>query len=137
MVVSRQPLIDSRLSTVICAPVYSSCHGLVTQVRLSYADGVKKDCCIHCDELVSLQKEMLTDFVTGLREARLEQLARVLCIAFDIADPVAPHEGGSEDAKRLSEGEGFPPPNFSTSGRTGPFSGYAATRATQVAAPCL
>lgn len=86
VVVSRQPLLDSKLSTVICAPVYSSCHGLATQVRLSHADGVKKDCCIHCDELVSIQKDMLTDYVTGLREARLEELARALRIALDIEE---------------------------------------------------
>jgi mRNA interferase MazF len=32
VVVGRQVLLDSRFSTVICAPVYSSHHGLSTQV---------------------------------------------------------------------------------------------------------
>ncbi len=86
VVVSRQPLVDSRLSTVICAPVYSSFHGLATQVRLSAADGVKQECCIHCDELVSLQKDLLTDYVTSLRTNRFAELARALRIALDIDD---------------------------------------------------
>ena len=32
VVVSRQVLIDSKFSTVICAPIYSAYHGLSTQV---------------------------------------------------------------------------------------------------------
>jgi mRNA interferase MazF len=39
VVVSRQVLIESRFSTVICAPVYSAHHGLSTQVRSAQATG--------------------------------------------------------------------------------------------------
>jgi mRNA interferase MazF len=68
VVVSRQVLIDSRFSTVICAPIYSSFAGLSTQVRIGADHGLKHDSGIHCDELVSLPKSMLTDFVGSLSE---------------------------------------------------------------------
>src|SRR2546421_9517658 len=42
VVVSRPVLIDSRFSTVICAPVYSSQHGLSTQVLIGVEEGDRK-----------------------------------------------------------------------------------------------
>ncbi len=56
--VSRQVLIDSNFSTVICAPVYSAFHGLASQVPVGVAEGLKHDSSIHCDELVSLPKAL-------------------------------------------------------------------------------
>lgn len=84
VIVSRQPLIDSKLSTVICAPIYSTYHGLSTQVHLTPADGVKQDCCIHCDELISLQKILLNDYIIALGSEKLTQLQSALRIALDI-----------------------------------------------------
>ena len=61
VVVSRQVLIDSRFSTVICAPIYSTHGGLSTQVLVGVDEGLKHDSSIHCDELVSLPKSLLND----------------------------------------------------------------------------
>ena len=52
VVVSRPLAIESRFSTVICAPVYSAHHGLSTQVPVGVTEGLKHDSSIHCDELV-------------------------------------------------------------------------------------
>ena len=41
VVVSRQALIDSRFSTIICAPVYSTRHGLATQVDVGLNEGLR------------------------------------------------------------------------------------------------
>jgi mRNA interferase MazF len=59
VVVSRQVLIDSKFSTVVCAPVYSAYHGLSTQVLVGIEQGLKHDSSIHCDDLVSLPKSVL------------------------------------------------------------------------------
>jgi mRNA interferase MazF len=66
VVVSRQVLIDSPFSTVICAPVYSAHHGLSTQVAVGVDEGLKHDSSIHCDELVSLPKSALTHYIGRL-----------------------------------------------------------------------
>src|SRR4029077_5377977 len=71
VVVSRQVLIDSRFSTVICAPVYSSHHGLSTQVPVGAEQGLRHDSSIHCDELVSLPKSALTNFIGRLPRGML------------------------------------------------------------------
>ena len=81
VVVSRQAVIDSRFSSVICAPVYSALHGLSSQVPLGIDDGLKHDSAIHCDELVSLAKTALTDYVGTLSATKLAQLNRALSVA--------------------------------------------------------
>jgi mRNA interferase MazF len=84
VIVSRQILIDSRFSTVICAPIYSTHDGLSTQVLVGVDEGLKHDSSIHCDELVSLAKPLLTNFVGSLSPQRIEELNKALSIALDI-----------------------------------------------------
>ncbi|MGA9349535.1 MAG: type II toxin-antitoxin system PemK/MazF family toxin [Anaerolineae bacterium] len=86
VVVSRQVLIDSHFSTVICAPVYSVHDGLSTQVLVGIDEGLKHDSSIHCDELVSIPKSALTNFVGKLSPQKIEALNRALRIALDISD---------------------------------------------------
>jgi mRNA interferase MazF len=81
VVVSRQLLVDSRFSTVTCAPVYTTYDGLSTQVEVGVEEGLKHDSSIHCDELVSLPKSMLADYVGMLGEKGIEELGTALLIA--------------------------------------------------------
>ena len=84
VVVSRQTLIDSRFSTVVCAPVYSRRDGLATQVDVGPSEGLKHDSSIHCDALVSLPKSNLTDFVGTLPPQRLQALRLALRVALAV-----------------------------------------------------
>jgi mRNA interferase MazF len=83
VVVSRQVLIDSRFSTVVCAPIYSTHDGLSTQVPVGIEEGLKHDSSIHCDELVSLPKAVLTNYVGSLSREKVETLNQSLRIALD------------------------------------------------------
>ncbi|MEO8349499.1 MAG: type II toxin-antitoxin system PemK/MazF family toxin [Acidobacteriota bacterium] len=85
LVVSRQSLIDSAFSTVTCAPVYSVRHGLSTQLPVGTGEGLKHDSAIHCDELVSLRKSLLTDYVGRLSESRVRELNRALAVALELS----------------------------------------------------
>jgi len=86
VIVSRQVLLDSRFATVICAPVFSTRHGLATQVAVGIDEGLKHDSGIHCDELVSLPKTFLTQFIGTLGPAKLKDLDRALRVALDLRD---------------------------------------------------
>jgi len=86
VVVSRQVLIDSRFSTVICAPIYTAYDGLATQVPVGPDEGLKHESSIHCDELVSLPKSVLTNYVGALPPAKAAMLSEALRVALDIAD---------------------------------------------------
>ena len=84
-VVSRQALIDSRFSTVVCAPVYTRRDGLATQVDVGPEEGLKHESSIHCDALVSLPKALLSDYVASLKPARLRTLDQALRVALALA----------------------------------------------------
>ena len=85
VVIGRQAVIDSRFSTVICAPIYSSFDGLSTQVQVGIEEGLKRDSSIFCDELVSIPKSSLTHFLGTLSEAKLTRLNSALAISIGIA----------------------------------------------------
>lgn len=84
VVVSRQVVIGSKFETVICAPVFSKYDGLVTQVPVAEDEGLKHSSSIHCDELVSLPKSMLTNFVGSLGHQKLEALRLALMAALEL-----------------------------------------------------
>ena len=81
VVVSRQALIDSRFSTVVCAPVYTRRDGLATQVDVGPEEGLKHESSIHCDALVSVPKPLLTGYLSSLKPARLRALDQALRVA--------------------------------------------------------
>lgn len=85
-IVSRQALLRTKFSTVICAPVYSRHDGLNTQVRIRPDEGLKAESSVHCDELVSLPKNMLTRYVGRLTETQIGELNRALSTALDLIE---------------------------------------------------
>jgi mRNA interferase MazF len=87
-VVSRQVLIDSRFTTAICAPVYSAYHGLSTQIPVGIDNGLKHESSIHCDELVSIPKRMLSDFIGTLSPSQINKLDQALAIALDLESAI-------------------------------------------------
>jgi mRNA interferase MazF len=84
VIVSRQVLIDSRFSTVICAPVFSAGEGLSTQVQIGPEVGLKHESWIMCDNLVSLRKADLTNFIGALSGRKLSELNRSLSLALEL-----------------------------------------------------
>ena len=83
-VVSRQVLIDSRFSTVMCVPVYSAFDGLATQILVGVAEGLAHESSLHCDEIVSMPKAVLTDYVGSLSPQKVAALNQALRIALDL-----------------------------------------------------
>jgi len=84
VVVSRQLLIDSKFSTVICAPVFTNGEGLSTQVAVDLEEGMKHSSWIMCDNLVSLRKGDLTNHLGSLSSSKLLELNRALKLALDL-----------------------------------------------------
>lgn len=83
-VVSRQALIDSKYSTVICCPVYSRHDGLSTQVQVGVDEGLKHPSSLHGDELVSLPKTALTQYVGNVGGQKLAELDEALALALGL-----------------------------------------------------
>jgi mRNA interferase MazF len=49
IIVSRQILIDSKFSTVTCAPIYTRYDGISTQVQVGIEEGLKHESSILVD----------------------------------------------------------------------------------------
>ena len=82
LVVSRQLLIDTNFSTVVCAPVYSKYDGVIqTQVEVGSGEGLKHDSAVYCDDLMSIPKALLTDYVGALSNEKMEEVNAALRIA--------------------------------------------------------
>ena len=84
VVVSRQGLIDSAYSTVVCAPVFTNGDGLSTQVSIGQEEGLKHQSWIICDNLRSVRKNELTQFVGSLSWSKLGELEEALKIALGL-----------------------------------------------------
>ena len=84
MVVSREALIRTRFSTVVCAPVLTAGDGLTTQIEVGEAEGLKHPSWIMCDGLTSMEKSRLTVFVGSLSAAKIQDLDRALRLALDL-----------------------------------------------------
>jgi mRNA interferase MazF len=84
VVVSRQVLVDSKFSTVICAPVFSNGDDLSTQIAIGPDEGMKHESWIMCDNLVSVRKTELTSYVGSLCSAKIRQLNGALKMALDL-----------------------------------------------------
>ena len=81
LIVSRQEVIDSPFSTVVCAPVYSKYNGISTQIEVGIDDGLKHDSAIYCDDLVSIHKSVLTNYIGTLSDAKIKKINAALRIA--------------------------------------------------------
>jgi mRNA interferase MazF len=84
VIVSRQILIDSKFSTVICAPVFSNGDDLSTQVAIGTNEGMKHESWIMCDNLVSIRKADLTAYVGSLSSLKIRQLDQALKMALNL-----------------------------------------------------
>ena len=84
VIVSRQTFIERTYPSVICAPIYSNCNGLPSEVEVSVNEGLKHDSCISCDEVVSLQKSALTNFIGSLSLQKIQELNQALRVALEI-----------------------------------------------------
>jgi len=60
--------------------------GLPSEVEVGIDEGLKHDSCIHCDELVSVEKFKLTNFIGSLSKQKIRELNQALKIALEIED---------------------------------------------------
>lgn len=85
VIISRAALIDSRFSTVVCAPIFTHGEGLSTQVAVGIDEGLKHPSWIMCDNLVSIRKSELTHYLGALATAKLAELNEALKMALDLS----------------------------------------------------
>ncbi len=84
VIVNRRKFIRSNYQTIICASVYANRNGLATEVNVGIDERLKHDGAIRCDELISLQKSSLTNFIGSLFEQKTKKLNQALKFALEM-----------------------------------------------------
>ena len=84
VVVSRQRFIEARFDSVVCAPIYTNCIDLPSEIEVGVDKGLKHDSCVRCDELMSLPKSALTNFIGSLGLQKIQELNQALKVALEI-----------------------------------------------------
>lgn len=84
VIVSRNDLTATAFPTLICAPIHSNYIGLQTEVEIGIDEGLKHDSSIRCDELVSIAKSDLTNFIGSLSPQKVLELQHALRVALEI-----------------------------------------------------
>jgi mRNA interferase MazF len=78
---SRDAFIRAPYSTVVAIPVYTSASGVRTEVPVGPEEGLAHASVLRCDEITSVQKGRLTDFVGTLSESRMGEVSDAIKLA--------------------------------------------------------
>ena len=84
VIVSRSDLNLTVFPTLVCAPIHSNCIGLQTEVEVGVDEGLKHDSCVRCDELISVAKSDLTNFIGSLSPQKIQELNEALKTALEL-----------------------------------------------------
>lgn len=84
VIISRDEIIPTTFPTLICAPIHSIYKALKTEVEVGVDEGLKHDSSIRCDELVSIDKSDLTDFIGSLAPPKISELNEALKAALEL-----------------------------------------------------
>jgi mRNA interferase MazF len=66
------------LSAVLVAPATRTVRGIPTEVALGRDDGMPEDCVLAFDSLTTVPKALLTERITSLPAARVEEICQAL-----------------------------------------------------------
>lgn len=84
LVVSRNEFINAPYSSVVAIPVYSAATGVRTEVRIGPEEGLRQVSFLRCDEVTSVPKARLSDFVGTMSESRMNEVDDAICLALAI-----------------------------------------------------
>ncbi|HXO27610.1 MAG TPA: type II toxin-antitoxin system PemK/MazF family toxin [Thermoanaerobaculia bacterium] len=80
LVLTRDSVLDY-LGEVTIAPITRTVRGLPSEVPLTAADGMPRDCAINCDHLQTVSKQKLGPVIASLRHDRLEEVRAAVLFA--------------------------------------------------------
>ena len=86
MVLTRQEAV-AVLTAVLVVPATRTIRDIPTELRLGVEDGMPTECVLSFDNLVTVPKAMLTERITTLSVAHLDEACRRLAIATGCGGP--------------------------------------------------
>jgi len=72
------------LGEVTIAPITTTIRNIPSEVFLSSADGMLRDCAVNCDHLQTVSKGKIGSLITSLTPKKITTVGRAICFALDI-----------------------------------------------------
>lgn len=80
VVLTRDEVVEA-MHSVVVAPVTSTIRGLLSEVNIGTAEGLKRDSVVNLDHVASVERSRLTRYVGSLGDRKMEALCRALRFA--------------------------------------------------------
>ena len=72
------------LGEVTIAPITTTVRNIPSEVFLSQADGMPRECAVNCDHLQSVSKGKIGTTITSLTPSKLKKVGQAILFALDI-----------------------------------------------------
>jgi mRNA interferase MazF len=84
LILTRSAAVPIR-NQVVAAQITTTVHHLPSEVSLTRADGMPKNCVVNCDVLITVPKARLTSRITKLSQAKMNDVHQALKFAMEIS----------------------------------------------------
>jgi mRNA interferase MazF len=83
LILTRDSVLEY-LNEVTIAPITSTVRNIPSEVFLTKADGMPRDCAVNCDHLQTVPKGKIGPLITSLLPAKMVDVGQAICFALDI-----------------------------------------------------
>lgn len=83
LILTRDSVLEY-LGEVTVAPITSTVRNIPSEVFLSKADGMPRNCAVNCDHLQTVSKGKIGSLITALPPAKMVDVGRAIRFALDI-----------------------------------------------------
>ena len=83
LILTRDSVLEY-LGEVTVAPITSTVRNIPSEVFLSKADGMPRNCAVNCDHLQTVSKGKIGSLITALPPAKMAVVGRAIRFALDI-----------------------------------------------------
>ncbi|PKN62916.1 MAG: PemK family transcriptional regulator [Deltaproteobacteria bacterium HGW-Deltaproteobacteria-15] len=83
LILTRDSVLEY-LGEVTIAPITGTVRTIPSEVFLSKADGMPRDCAINCDHLQTVSKAKIGNLITSLPPARMAEVGKAIRFALNI-----------------------------------------------------
>lgn len=83
LILTRDSVLEY-LGEITIAPITSTIRDIPSEVSLSKADGVPRECAVNCDHLQTVSKVKIGSLITSLPSMKMADVGRAMCFALNI-----------------------------------------------------
>jgi len=85
LILSRDPVIEY-LGAVTIAPVTTTIRDIPSEVLLTKADGLPRECVVNCDHLQTVSKGKIGPLIATLSTSRMAEVAEAISFALALTE---------------------------------------------------